>query len=68
MYGTFPRVIRKYVREENLLSLEEAIRKMTSKLISRKPGKVIKKDFQKGSHKQSNKNWDSAKGDNYDPF
>ena len=29
-YGTFPRVIRKYVREEKLLSLEEAIRKMTS--------------------------------------
>ena len=29
-YGTFPRVLRKYVREEKLLSLEEAIRKMTS--------------------------------------
>jgi dihydroorotase/N-acyl-D-amino-acid deacylase len=29
-YGTFPRVIRKYVREDKLLSLEEAIRKMTS--------------------------------------
>jgi dihydroorotase/N-acyl-D-amino-acid deacylase len=29
-YGTFPRVIRKYVREDRLLSLEEAIRKMTA--------------------------------------
>jgi N-acyl-D-amino-acid deacylase len=28
-YGTFPRVLAKYVREEKLLSLEEAIRKMT---------------------------------------
>ncbi len=29
-YGTFPRVIAKYVREEKLLSLPEAVRKMTS--------------------------------------
>ncbi len=29
-YGTFPRVIRKYVREEKILKLEEALRKMTS--------------------------------------
>ncbi len=29
-YGTFPRVISKYVREEKVLSLEQAIRKMTS--------------------------------------
>ncbi len=29
-YGTFPRVLGKYVREEKVLSLEEAIRKMTS--------------------------------------
>lgn len=29
-YGTFPRVLAKYVREEKLLSLEEAVRKMTS--------------------------------------
>jgi N-acyl-D-amino-acid deacylase len=29
-YGTFPRVIRKYVREDKLLSLEEAIRKMSA--------------------------------------
>jgi len=29
-YGTFPRVIRKYVREKKVLSLPEAIRKMTS--------------------------------------
>ncbi|MHA1408337.1 MAG: amidohydrolase family protein, partial [Candidatus Heimdallarchaeaceae archaeon] len=29
-YGTFPRIIRKYVKEEKVLELEEAIRKMTS--------------------------------------
>jgi N-acyl-D-aspartate/D-glutamate deacylase len=29
-YGSFPRVLRKYVREETLLSLVEGIRKMTS--------------------------------------
>jgi N-acyl-D-amino-acid deacylase len=29
-YGTFPRVIRKFVREEKLLRLEDAIRKMTA--------------------------------------
>lgn len=29
-YGTFPRVLGKYVREEKVLSLEEAIRKMTA--------------------------------------
>ena len=29
-YGTYPRVLGKYVREENVLTLEEAIRKMTS--------------------------------------
>src|SRR5207247_11302242 len=29
-YGTFPRVLGKYVREEKLLTLEEAVRKMTS--------------------------------------
>lgn len=29
-YGTFPRILGKYVREERLLPLEEAIRKMTS--------------------------------------
>jgi len=29
-YGTFPRIISKYVRDEGLLSLEEGIRKMTS--------------------------------------
>lgn len=30
LYGTFPRVLGKYVREEKVISLEEAIRKMTS--------------------------------------
>jgi N-acyl-D-aspartate/D-glutamate deacylase len=34
-YGTFPRVLRKYVREERLLSLEEAVRKMTSSVADR---------------------------------
>jgi dihydroorotase/N-acyl-D-amino-acid deacylase len=29
-YGTFPRIIRKYVREERQLTLEDAIRKFTS--------------------------------------
>jgi N-acyl-D-amino-acid deacylase len=29
-YGTFPRVLGRYVREEKILSLEEAVRKMTS--------------------------------------
>jgi len=29
-YGTFPRVVRKYVREEQLLTLEEAVRKFTA--------------------------------------
>ena len=29
-YGTFPRVIGRYVRDEKVISLEEAIRKMTS--------------------------------------
>jgi N-acyl-D-aspartate/D-glutamate deacylase len=29
-YGTFPRVIRRYVRERGVLTLEEAVRKMTS--------------------------------------
>jgi N-acyl-D-amino-acid deacylase len=29
-YGTFPRILRKYVREEKVLRLEEAIRKFTA--------------------------------------
>lgn len=47
-YGTFPRVLGKYVREENLLTLENAIRKMTSlpasKLRLNKKG-IIEKGF-----------------------
>ena len=31
VFGSFPRVLGKYVREEKALSLEDAIRKMTSK-------------------------------------
>jgi N-acyl-D-aspartate/D-glutamate deacylase len=34
-YGTYPRVLRKYVREERLLTLEEAVRKMTSAVADR---------------------------------
>ena len=34
-YGTYPRVLRKYVREEKLITLEEAIRKMTSSVAAR---------------------------------
>jgi dihydroorotase/N-acyl-D-amino-acid deacylase len=34
-YGTFPRVLRKYVRDERRMSLEEAIRKFTSLPASR---------------------------------
>ena len=29
-YGTFPRILRKFVREDHLLTLEEAVRKMTA--------------------------------------
>src|SRR5262249_40903766 len=29
-YGSFPRILGKYVRDEHVLTLEEAIRKMTS--------------------------------------
>ncbi|MFW9969099.1 MAG: amidohydrolase family protein [Candidatus Odinarchaeota archaeon] len=29
-YGTYPRILGRYVREENLLTLEDAIRRMTS--------------------------------------
>ena len=29
-YGTFPRILKKYVREEHLLTLEDAIRKFTA--------------------------------------
>jgi len=34
-WGTFPRILGKYVREERLLSLEEAVRKMTSRPAAR---------------------------------
>jgi N-acyl-D-amino-acid deacylase len=34
-FGTFPRVLAKYVREEHDMSLEEAVRKMTSLAASR---------------------------------
>ena len=30
VYGTYPRILGRYVREEGLLSLEDAVRKMTS--------------------------------------
>jgi dihydroorotase/N-acyl-D-amino-acid deacylase len=34
-WGTFPRILGKYVREEKLLTLEDAVRKMTSRPASR---------------------------------
>ncbi|MCB0099719.1 MAG: amidohydrolase family protein, partial [Caldilineaceae bacterium] len=34
-YGTYPRVLGKYVREERLIPLEDAIRKMTSAVAER---------------------------------
>jgi dihydroorotase/N-acyl-D-amino-acid deacylase len=34
-YGTFPRILGKYVREEQVLPLEDAIRKMTSAVTTR---------------------------------
>jgi N-acyl-D-amino-acid deacylase len=34
-WGTFPRILGKYVREEQLLTLEEAVRKMTSRPAAR---------------------------------
>jgi N-acyl-D-amino-acid deacylase len=34
-WGTFPRILGRYVRDEKLLTLEEAIRKMTSRPASR---------------------------------
>jgi dihydroorotase/N-acyl-D-amino-acid deacylase len=34
-YGTFPRVVGHYVRDEHLFSLEEAVRKMTSQAADR---------------------------------
>jgi N-acyl-D-amino-acid deacylase len=34
-WGTFPRILARYVRDEHLLTLEEAIRKMTSQAASR---------------------------------
>ena len=34
-YGVFPRILGKYVREENVMSIEEAVRKMTSAVARR---------------------------------
>jgi N-acyl-D-amino-acid deacylase len=34
-YGTYPRVLGKYVRQEKLISIEDAIRKMTSSVADR---------------------------------
>jgi dihydroorotase/N-acyl-D-amino-acid deacylase len=34
-YGTFPRILGKYVREEKVIPLEDAIRKMTSAVTTR---------------------------------
>lgn len=34
-YGTFPRILGRYTREENLMTLEDAVRRMTSLAASR---------------------------------
>src|SRR5205085_3200163 len=34
-WGSFPRILGRYVRDEHLLTLEDAIRKMTSKAADR---------------------------------
>src|SRR5256885_15399029 len=34
-WGSFPRILGRYVRDEHLLTIEEAIRKMTSKAAAR---------------------------------
>jgi len=34
-YGTFPRILGKYVREENVIPIEDAVRKMTSAVARR---------------------------------
>jgi N-acyl-D-amino-acid deacylase len=47
-YGTFPRILGKYVREQNIISLEEAIKKMTSmpaEKLGLKDRGLIKKGF-----------------------
>ena len=47
-YGTYPRVLGKYVREQNIISLPEAIRKMTSlpaKVLSIEERGLIKEGY-----------------------
>lgn len=34
-YGTYPRILGKYVRDENVITLEDAVRKMTSAVATR---------------------------------
>jgi dihydroorotase/N-acyl-D-amino-acid deacylase len=34
-YGTFPRILGRYVREQNVMPLEEAVRKMSSAVATR---------------------------------
>jgi len=41
-YGTFPRILAKYVREERKLSLPDAIRKFHGRMTSKLPGKVLR--------------------------
>jgi len=48
-FGTFPRVLGKYVREDGIMSLAEAVRKMTSlpaKTIGLQDRGYLKKDYQ----------------------
>ena len=48
-YGTFPRVLGKYVREDSIMSLEEAVRKMSAlpaSAMSIKDRGYLKKEYQ----------------------
>ena len=48
-FGTFPRVLGVYVREKNLLTLEDAVRKMTS-LNARKLGLADRGELREGAY------------------
>jgi N-acyl-D-amino-acid deacylase len=49
LYGTFPRVLERYVREERLFSLEEGVRKMTS-LPAQRFGLAERGELREGWH------------------
>lgn len=49
LYGTFPRVLGRYVRERGVLSLEEAVRRMTS-VPARTFGMLDRGELREGAH------------------